>query len=65
MAPSATNHTRGRMARVVLWVVPSPRIAIVLVATDVLLTFGDAPIWVRLLVGVLVHAAVHLVRWLP
>lgn len=45
------------------WIVPSSRLAVVLVATDVALQLSGAPLWVHLALGVLIHAVAHLVGW--
>ena len=62
MAPNVQQPHPGRMARVVHWVALSPRVAIILVATDIALSLGNTPTWVRVLAGVLVHAAAATTR---
>jgi len=59
MASSATNHTPGRFARGIRAIFPTPRWALVLIASDVALGLAHAPLWVHAGVGVLLHLAAH------
>lgn len=60
MAPNATNHTPGRTARAIHWLLPSRQLVVLSLVADIGLVVLRLPVWVHLLLIVVPHLLVHL-----